>query len=88
MQLYGLHKISTKGPCREPQPLAFMASSCSKWNAWQRLGNMNPEAAMEQYVTLLLAKVPDEGVPGSITPNINSFPDKQECKLEIYFMRR
>ncbi|KAE8725747.1 Detected protein of unknown function [Hibiscus syriacus] len=93
MELYGLHKIATEGPCREPQPLAFMASSRSKWNAWQRLGNMNPEAAMEQYVTLLSDKVPgwmednsdgernfrsaDEGVPGSIAPDINSFPDKQ-----------
>ncbi|KAE8731570.1 Detected protein of unknown function [Hibiscus syriacus] len=31
MQLYGLHKIATEGPCHEPQPLAFMASSRSKW---------------------------------------------------------
>ncbi|KAK8683908.1 hypothetical protein V6N13_039953 [Hibiscus sabdariffa] len=89
MELYGLHKIATEGPCREPQPLAFMVSSRSKWNAWQRLGNMNPEAAMEQYVTLLSDKVPGwmegnfdgernfAGVPGSIAPDINSFPDKQ-----------
>ncbi|XVF64168.1 hypothetical protein PTKIN_Ptkin09bG0146000 [Pterospermum kingtungense] len=58
MELYGLHKIATEGPCREPQPLPFMVSSRSKWNAWQRLGNMNPEAAMEQYVALLSDKVP------------------------------
>ncbi|KAE8683534.1 Detected protein of unknown function [Hibiscus syriacus] len=85
MELYGLHKIATEGPCREPQPLAFMASSRSKWNAWQTLGNMNPEAAMEKYVTLLSDKVPgwmeensdgernfrsaDGGVPGSIAPD-------------------
>ncbi|KAE8695844.1 Detected protein of unknown function [Hibiscus syriacus] len=85
MELYGLHKIATEGPCREPQPMAFMASSRSKWNAWQRLGNMNPEAAMEKYVTLLSDKVPgwmednsdgernfqsaDRGVPGSIAPD-------------------
>ncbi|XVE55788.1 hypothetical protein DITRI_Ditri03aG0185200 [Diplodiscus trichospermus] len=31
MELYGLHKIATEGPCREPQPLAFMVSSRSKW---------------------------------------------------------
>ncbi|GMI77407.1 acyl-CoA-binding domain 3 [Hibiscus trionum] len=93
MQLYGLHKIATEGPCRDPQPLVFMASSRSKWNAWQRLGNMNPEAAMEQYVTLLSDKVPgwmednsdgdrnfgsaNGGVPSSIAPDLNSFPDKQ-----------
>lgn len=27
-------------------------------NAWQRLGNMNPEEAMEQYVKLLSERVP------------------------------
>ncbi|KAK8601128.1 hypothetical protein V6N13_059141 [Hibiscus sabdariffa] len=95
MELYGLHKIATEGPCREPQPLAFMISSRSKWNAWQRLGNMNPEAAMEQYVTLLSDKVPGwmeanfdgepnfAGVSGSIAPDINSFPENQAvCTLE------
>ncbi|GMJ15326.1 acyl-CoA-binding domain 3 [Hibiscus trionum] len=93
MELYGLHKIATEGPCREPQPLPFMASSRSKWNAWQRLGNMDPEAAMEQYVTLLSDNVPewmednfdgerkfefaDAGVPGSVAPDRNEFLDKQ-----------
>lgn len=27
-------------------------------NAWQKLGNMSPEEAMEQYVTLLSDRVP------------------------------
>ncbi|XWS24141.1 hypothetical protein CRYUN_Cryun28dG0075000 [Craigia yunnanensis] len=93
MELYGLHKIATEGPCRESQPLAFMVSSRSKWNAWQRLGNMSPDAAMEQYVALLSDRVPgwmednsdgehkfesaDQGVPGAMAPDINSFPDEQ-----------
>ncbi|XVE95006.1 hypothetical protein REPUB_Repub02eG0059300 [Reevesia pubescens] len=93
MELYGLHKIATEGPCRDPQPLAFMVSSRSKWNAWQRLGNMNPEAAMEQYVALLSDRVPgwmednsdgehksesaDRGVPGAMAPDINSSPYQQ-----------
>ncbi|XVF36389.1 hypothetical protein REPUB_Repub19eG0054500 [Reevesia pubescens] len=95
MELYGLHKIATEGPCREPQPLAFMISSRSKWNAWQTLGNMNPEAAMEQYVALLSERVPgwmednsdrehkfesaEQGVPGAVAPDINSFHDQQTC---------
>lgn len=28
-------------------------------NAWQSLGNMNPEVAMEQYVTLLSGSIPE-----------------------------
>ncbi|KAJ0974289.1 hypothetical protein J5N97_016254 [Dioscorea zingiberensis] len=41
MQLYGLHKVATEGPCFEPQPLALKISARSKWHAWQRLGSMN-----------------------------------------------
>ncbi|XVF17556.1 hypothetical protein REPUB_Repub10bG0133600 [Reevesia pubescens] len=58
MQLYGLHKIATEGPCNEPQPMALKLSARAKWNAWKRLGNMSPEAAMEQYITLLSRSIP------------------------------
>ncbi|XWS45178.1 hypothetical protein CRYUN_Cryun15aG0114200 [Craigia yunnanensis] len=58
MKLYGLHKIATEGPCHEPQPLALKLSARAKWNAWKRLGNMSPEAAMEQYITLLSRSIP------------------------------
>ncbi|XWS33519.1 hypothetical protein CRYUN_Cryun22dG0090100 [Craigia yunnanensis] len=58
MQLYGLHKIATEGPCHEPQPMALKLSARAKWNAWKRLGNMSPEAAMEQYITLLSRSIP------------------------------
>ncbi|KAJ6878659.1 hypothetical protein NC652_032255 [Populus alba x Populus x berolinensis] len=117
MELYGLHKIATEGPCREQPPMAlkvyhsnflvekntmillslfgnlelsllplqpfhrlvwsksFSFSStldclqllcmsdrghwlrCAR-NAWQRLGNMSPEAAMEQYIALVLERAP------------------------------
>ncbi|KAK4752760.1 hypothetical protein SAY87_021558 [Trapa incisa] len=58
MQLYGLHKVATEGPCREPQPMALKVSARAKWNAWQRLGNMGPDVAMEQYITVLSENVP------------------------------
>lgn len=53
MQLYGLHKIATVGPCHEPQPMVFKVSARANWNAWKQLGNMTPEIAMEQYVIIL-----------------------------------
>lgn len=31
MDLYGLHKIATEGPCREPQPMALKLSARAKW---------------------------------------------------------
>ncbi|XP_042424710.1 acyl-CoA-binding domain-containing protein 3-like [Zingiber officinale] len=59
MQLYGLHKVATEGPCNEPQPLVLMMSARAKWHSWQQLGNMNPEAAMEQYINLLTESIPE-----------------------------
>ncbi|XP_021903488.1 acyl-CoA-binding domain-containing protein 3 isoform X2 [Carica papaya] len=58
MDLYGLHKVATEGPCREPQPMALKVFARAKWNAWQKLGNMNPDVAMEQYIALLSDRIP------------------------------
>ncbi|CAL0322495.1 unnamed protein product [Lupinus luteus] len=59
MELYGLHKVATEGPSRQLQPMPLMLSARAKWNAWQKLGNMSPEVAMEQYIiSLVWYKVP------------------------------
>ncbi|KAK9983286.1 hypothetical protein SO802_032811 [Lithocarpus litseifolius] len=58
LELYGLHKVATEGPCRESQPMPLKLSARAKWNAWQKLGNMSPEVAMEQYMDLLADRVP------------------------------
>ncbi|KAJ8537879.1 hypothetical protein K7X08_014419 [Anisodus acutangulus] len=58
MQLYGLQKIAMEGPCHEPQPMALKVYARAKWNAWQKMGSMNPEVAMEQYIKLLSDHVP------------------------------
>ncbi|XP_024019829.1 acyl-CoA-binding domain-containing protein 3 [Morus notabilis] len=58
LKLYGLHKIATQGPCLDPQPMALKVSARAKWNAWQQLGEMTPEMAMEQYIWLLSEKIP------------------------------
>ncbi|TYI50339.1 hypothetical protein E1A91_D12G095500v1 [Gossypium mustelinum] len=65
MQLYGLHKIATQGPCHEPQPMPFKLSARAKWNAWKKLGNMSLEAAMELYITLV-----SRSIPGWMQPDI------------------
>lgn len=31
MNLYGLHKVATEGPCREPQPMPLKLSARAKW---------------------------------------------------------
>ncbi|KAL1534201.1 acyl-CoA-binding domain-containing protein 3-like [Salvia divinorum] len=59
MQLYGLHKVALEGPCLEPQPMALMVSARTKWNAWQGLGSMSREVAMEQYIQVLSENIPE-----------------------------
>ncbi|KAK3032912.1 hypothetical protein RJ639_034960 [Escallonia herrerae] len=58
MQFYGLHKVATEGACREPLPMALKISARAKF-AWKQLGNMSPEAAMEQYINLLSRSIPE-----------------------------
>ncbi|XP_042503883.1 acyl-CoA-binding domain-containing protein 1 isoform X2 [Macadamia integrifolia] len=53
LQLYGLYKIATEGPCGTPQPSALKMSARAKWNAWQRLGSMPPEEAMQKYIIIV-----------------------------------
>ncbi|RWR92312.1 trichohyalin isoform X3 [Cinnamomum micranthum f. kanehirae] len=98
MQLYGLHKVATEGPCYEQQPSMLKVSARAKcllkivqgrellclsdgehWlrcarHAWQRLGNMNPEVAMEQYINLL-----SDSIPGWIGEK----PDDNNIKKEV-----
>ncbi|TXG59311.1 hypothetical protein EZV62_013884 [Acer yangbiense] len=66
LQLYGLHKIATQGPCHEPQPMALKVSARANWNAWKSFENMKREDAMEQYVTIL-----SRSIPGCIQDDIN-----------------
>ncbi|XP_074589035.1 acyl-CoA-binding domain-containing protein 2-like isoform X2 [Curcuma longa] len=53
LQLYGLYKIATEGPCVVPQPSALKMTARAKWNAWQRLGTMPPEEAMQKYIMII-----------------------------------
>ncbi|KAL3525619.1 hypothetical protein ACH5RR_013991 [Cinchona calisaya] len=58
MQFYALQRVANEGPCRGPQPMVFKVSARAKWNAWQKLGNMSTNMAMEQYVALLSESIP------------------------------
>jgi len=59
LQLQGLLKVAIDGPCYDStQPLTLRPSSRAKWVAWQKLGNMHPEIAMEKYMNLLSETIP------------------------------
>ncbi|ONK63971.1 uncharacterized protein A4U43_C07F20790 [Asparagus officinalis] len=53
LELYGLYKIATEGPCTKAQPSILNVSARAKWNAWHRLGAMPPEEAMEKYIAII-----------------------------------
>lgn len=55
LQLYAYYKIATEGPCSTSQPNAWQPTARAKWNAWQKLGNMPQEEAMQKYVGVLTA---------------------------------
>ncbi|KAJ4726693.1 Acyl-CoA-binding domain protein [Melia azedarach] len=58
LQLYGLYKIATEGPCSTPQPSALKMTARAKWQAWQKLGAMPPEEAMQKYIDIVTELFP------------------------------
>ncbi|KAL3637683.1 hypothetical protein CASFOL_018131 [Castilleja foliolosa] len=58
LELYGLSKIALEGPCYGSQPMALKVTARSNWNAWQKLGNMSRETAMEKYIDILSKAIP------------------------------
>ncbi|KAK3008537.1 hypothetical protein RJ639_013276 [Escallonia herrerae] len=58
LQLYGLYKIATEGPCGSPQPSALKMTARAKWQAWQKLGAMPPEDAMLKYIEIVTELYP------------------------------
>ncbi|KAL5714741.1 hypothetical protein ACHQM5_016659 [Ranunculus cassubicifolius] len=58
LELYGLYKVATQGICDIPRPSALQLSKRSKWNAWQRLGSMSAQEAMQNYIILVTELYP------------------------------
>ncbi|GLT46779.1 hypothetical protein SLA2020_205090 [Shorea laevis] len=75
MQMYGLHKVATQGPCLQPRPMALKVSARAKWNAWHKVSNISPEEAMEQYIYLL-----SRSIPGWMQDNIGYPTDAKESR--------
>eukprot|EP00128_Syssomonas_multiformis_P001083 Colp12_sorted_trinity150504_noHs@13535 len=54
LKFYGYYKQVTEGPCTAAKPSFWDVVGVKKWEAWNRLGNMPKEEAMELYVEELL----------------------------------
>eukprot|EP00891_Asterochloris_glomerata_P001118 jgi/Astpho2/1118/gw1.00020.27.1_t len=59
LELYGLYKQAMCGPCCSGKPAFWDRKGRAKWSAWDKLGNLSPEAAREQYVATVRRAVPE-----------------------------
>ncbi|KAF8357940.1 maa-1 [Pristionchus pacificus] len=57
LSMYSLFKQATEGPCNIVQPAFWNVVDRYKWDAWNRLGELSKEEAMEKYVKGALEKI-------------------------------
>ncbi|XP_013780803.1 acyl-CoA-binding domain-containing protein 5A-like [Limulus polyphemus] len=50
LKFYSYFKQATEGPCTQPRPAFWDVINKAKWDAWNALGEMPREEAMENYV--------------------------------------
>ncbi|XP_031347589.1 acyl-CoA-binding domain-containing protein 6-like [Photinus pyralis] len=53
LDLYGLYKQATEGPCNIPRPSWYNMKARSKWDAWNKLCNIPQHEAKTDYVKLV-----------------------------------
>eukprot|EP01025_Chloroclados_australasicus_P035186 TRINITY_DN35904_c1_g1_i1.p1 TRINITY_DN35904_c1_g1~~TRINITY_DN35904_c1_g1_i1.p1 ORF type:complete len:249 (+),score=41.76 TRINITY_DN35904_c1_g1_i1:91-837(+) len=53
LQLYGFYKVATVGKCEGSRPSIFFPGQRAKWDAWNALGDMGSNEAMQQYIQTL-----------------------------------
>lgn len=58
LRFYSYYKQATEGPCQKPKPAFWEVVKKAKWDAWNRLGNMSRNEAMENYVEELKKVIP------------------------------
>uniref|UniRef100_A0A0N4ZUM3 ACB domain-containing protein n=1 Tax=Parastrongyloides trichosuri TaxID=131310 RepID=A0A0N4ZUM3_PARTI len=61
LMFYSLFKQATIGPCNQAQPGFWNVIERYKWDAWNKLGDMNKEAAMKKYLSIFNKQI-DETV--------------------------
>ncbi|RWS06285.1 Enoyl-CoA delta isomerase 2-like protein [Dinothrombium tinctorium] len=62
LELYGLYKQATVGPCNAPKPGAFNVVGKYKWEAWNKLGSMSKDEAKQKYIATVGKLIADIGL--------------------------
>ncbi|XP_063423406.1 acyl-CoA-binding domain-containing protein 5-like isoform X2 [Mytilus trossulus] len=50
LTFYGLYKQATEGTCTKPKPWSWDIVAKKKWDAWNKLGTLTSDQAMDLYV--------------------------------------
>lgn len=88
LQFYGLYKQATVGPCNTPKPAIYSMAARAKWYAWDKVRQLDPADARQQYVRLLDELAPSwcerHGSPGAPEPawvSVSRPKRLSECSL-------
>ncbi|XP_050070356.1 acyl-CoA-binding domain-containing protein 5 [Anopheles maculipalpis] len=78
LRFYSYYKQATKGKCDERKPAFWDVINRAKWDAWNRLGDMEKEVAMQKYVDELKKIVETM----SYTDNVANFMEYNMSDLD------
>uniref|UniRef100_A0A182QUF1 ACB domain-containing protein n=1 Tax=Anopheles farauti TaxID=69004 RepID=A0A182QUF1_9DIPT len=78
LRFYSYFKQATKGKCCERKPAFWDVVNRAKWDAWNRLGDMEKEVAMQKYVDELKKIVETM----SYTDNVANFMEYNMSDLD------
>ncbi|XP_053658551.1 acyl-CoA-binding domain-containing protein 5 [Anopheles marshallii] len=78
LRFYSYFKQATKGKCCERKPAFWDVINRAKWDAWNRLGDMEKEVAMQKYVDELKKIVETM----SYTDNVANFMEYSMSDLD------
>lgn len=86
LKFYKFYKQATVGPCDIPRPGFWDAVGKAKWDAWNSLGDMSKEKAMNAYVDemkLILEGMPMTGEVEELLQVLGPFYELVEEKKKI-----
>eukprot|EP01027_Heterolobosea_sp_BB2_P001215 GEZU01001854.1.p2 GENE.GEZU01001854.1~~GEZU01001854.1.p2 ORF type:complete len:108 (-),score=46.50 GEZU01001854.1:126-449(-) len=69
LAFYAYYKQATIGKCNTERPGMFDFVGKAKWDAWNKLGDMSKEEAMQKYIDLL----------NDLAPGWESYPALKEA---------
>ncbi len=78
LKFYAYYKQATEGPNTSPKPAFWEIVKKAKWEAWSKLGDMDQETAMKNYVEEFK----------KVIRNLVLYIRKNCCEIKNFFLDR